>query len=142
MPISTRAWYRGPSSYGLFPPGVKWLLIINTAVFVVGYFAAVANYPNLFLPFALIPAWVLKGAVWQLFTYMFLHAGFQHILFNMLSLWWFGVMLEQTWGTRRFLNFYFICGVGAGVCVVLGNLLFGGNLMDPTVGASGAIYGV
>jgi membrane associated rhomboid family serine protease len=82
-----------------------------------------------------------RGELWQLFTYMFLHASIGHILFNMLTLWMFGAAVEQTWGTRRFLQFYFICGVGAGVCVVLANLLFG-DIYTRTIGASGAIYGV
>jgi membrane associated rhomboid family serine protease len=64
-----------------------------------------------------------------------------HILFNMLPLWFFGRDLEDIWGTRRFLQFYFFCGIGAGLVVVLANYLFG-NPRIPTVGASGAIYGI
>jgi membrane associated rhomboid family serine protease len=69
---------------------------------------------------------------------MFLHAGFWHILFNMFALWMFGCDLERTWGSRRFLYYYFLTGIGAGVTVVL---------LSPfstvaTVGASGAIYGI
>jgi hypothetical protein len=73
---------------------------------------------------------------------MFLHdpGGFGHILFNMLSLWMFGVELERTWGTQRFLKYYFLCGVGAGICVVIAHLFFGGA--GRTIGASGAIYGL
>src|SRR5207244_9281421 len=79
----------------------------------------------------------------QLFTYMFLHdpGGFGHILFNMLALWMFGADLERHWGTRKFLKFYFLCGIGAGLCVVVGNYLFG-NPLTRTIGASGAIYGL
>jgi membrane associated rhomboid family serine protease len=74
---------------------------------------------------------------------MFLHSpyGFGHILFNMLALWMFGADLERTWGTARFLRYYFVCGVGAGICVVIGNALYG-SLDVPTIGASGAIYGI
>jgi membrane associated rhomboid family serine protease len=74
---------------------------------------------------------------------MFLHDpyGFAHILFNMLALWMFGTDLERDWGTKPFLKYYFVCGVGAGVCVVVANLFFG-NLDSRTIGASGAIYGV
>ena len=53
---------------------------------------------------------------WQLVTYMFLHSGFMHILFNMFALWMFGVVIEQTQGPRRFLIYYLVCGLGAGVC--------------------------
>ena len=51
--------------------------------------------------------------LWQPVTYMFLHAGFGHIIWNMLAFWMFGADLEKMWGTRRFLQFYFFCGVGA-----------------------------
>ena len=57
-------------------------------------------------------------ALWQLVTYLFIHGGISHLLFNMLALWMFGVPLEQTWGTKRFLNYYFLCGIGAGLCDV------------------------
>ena len=57
--------------------------------------------------------------VWQLVTYLFLHGGIWHLLFNMLTLWMFGMQLERDWGTRRFLKYYFICGIGAGLCDVL-----------------------
>jgi membrane associated rhomboid family serine protease len=59
----------------------------------------------------------------------------------MLALWMFGREFEQLWGTRRFLRFYFFCGIGAGVCVVIANYLFG-NPRVATIGSSGAIYGI
>jgi membrane associated rhomboid family serine protease len=79
--------------------------------------------------------------VWQIVTYMFLHGGITHLLFNMLTLWMFGIQLERDWGTRRFLKYYFYCGIAAGVCVVAVNVLLGywGTI---TLGASGAIFGV
>ncbi|MEN6604580.1 MAG: rhomboid family intramembrane serine protease, partial [Bryobacteraceae bacterium] len=64
-----------------------------------------------------------------------------HILFNMLTLWMFGVDLERDWGTRRFLRYYFLCGIGAGVCVVVANWI-AGSLGARTIGSSGAIYGL
>jgi membrane associated rhomboid family serine protease len=136
--------YRTRSSFfdSSFPNGVKWLLISNIAVYLV-YFFAVDRLPGLFFPLQLIPYFVEHGAVWQLVTYLFLHDphGVLHILFNMLALWMFGTPVEQTWGTRRFLQYYFLCGVGAGMCVVLVNILFG-NPLEPTIGASGAIFGL
>ena len=125
-----------------FPNGVKWLLISNVAVFLV-YFFLVDQVPGLFFPLQLIPHMVVRGAFWQPFTYLFLHDphGLFHILFNMLALWMFGTPVEQTWGTRRFLKYYFLCGIGAGACAVVGNLLFG-NPGTRTIGASGAIYGL
>ena len=79
--------------------------------------------------------------VWQLFTYMFLHGGITHLLFNMLTLWFFGTQLERDWGTRRFLKYYFYCGIAAGVCVLAANMAVG-DWVRPTIGASGAIFGV
>jgi membrane associated rhomboid family serine protease len=133
------------TSIGLpgFPPAVKWLLIANTAVFLLQFFLNTAGIGELFAPFALTPMLVLQGWIWQLASYMFLHGGIGHILWNMLPLWMFGAQLEETWGTRAFLRYYFICGVGAGICVVLANyLLPNGEPRAPTIGASGAIYGV
>jgi membrane associated rhomboid family serine protease len=135
---SSRGFYFDRS----FPNGVKWLLISNIAVYLV-YFFLVDRVPGLFFPLQLIPHMVVRGAIWQPLTYLFLHDphGLFHILFNMLALWMFGTPVEQTWGTRRFLQYYFLCGVGAGFCVVFVNLLMG-NGYQPTIGASGAIYGL
>ncbi|HEY6345438.1 MAG TPA: rhomboid family intramembrane serine protease [Bryobacteraceae bacterium] len=147
MAYSTRSYARGYLSGSRLPPGIKWLLIANTAVFLLEWLAdhvapSARLTETLEYYFALTPAAVVGSLrIWQPVTYMFLHAGIWHILWNMLALWMFGVELEQTWGTEKFLRFYFLCGIGAGVCVVLMNYLFG----DPrvaTVGASGAIYGV
>jgi membrane associated rhomboid family serine protease len=116
------------------------LLIANTAVFLLQYFGL-----NGFLLeyFALRPASVVSlfPQVWQLASYMFLHGGFMHILFNMLAMWMFGRDLEATWGRQRFLRFYFFCGIGAGVCVVLVNFLVGSS-NTRTIGASGAVYAI
>ncbi len=136
---------------GRVPWGVKWLLISNTALFVV-YFLAVhleiGPLERLFHDFlGLTPAMVVKGAIlWQPITYLFLHSpyGFGHLLFNMLALWMFGSDLERDWGTRRFLNYYFFCGIGAGLCDVAARYIMGSprDLLIPTIGASGAVYGL
>jgi membrane associated rhomboid family serine protease len=129
-----------------FPTGVKWLIIVNVAVFVIDFFATkiLGSELHTSLLLALVPVAVVHGAVWQLVTYLFLHSlgSMWHIVFNMLALWMFGTPIEETWGTRRFLQYYFICGVGAGICVVLVNLTSFGNPYQPTIGASGAIYGL
>jgi len=89
--------------------------------------------------FGLIPYAVLhKFAVWQLVTYMFLHGGLMHVGFNMFALWMFGSQIERAWGTKEFLRYYFITGIGAGLI----NVLFSANSMIPTIGASGAIFGL
>jgi len=124
------------------PNGVKWLLIVNTVVFVLWSFSTDAIQTAVYHYLALHPAHVLKsGALWQLVTYLFLHGGIGHLLFNMLTLWMFGSDLERDWGTRQFLKFYFICGVGAGLFDIVVNAAIG-NWSTATVGASGAIYGV
>ena len=141
MGISTRDYAQPYSSRGGLPSGIKMLLIANVAIFLVQFFGG----DSFLLPyFALRPASLFSMfAVWQLATYMFLHGGIVHILFNMLALWMFGRELEETWGRDRFLRFYFFTGIGAGLCVVLLNyLLPGGNPQSITLGASGAIYGI
>jgi len=142
--MSYRTSYRWPTSSGFFPTGVKWLLIVNITVFLLNFLAALFHADEIFLYLELTPRAVLHGwGAYQLFTYLFLHSlnSFSHILFNMLALWMFGADLERTWGTRRFLRYYFTCGIGAGICVVAANAAFG-MLDQPTIGASGAIYGL
>lgn len=86
----------------------------------------------------LTPSRVLHGEVWRLASYLFLHGGFMHLLFNMLALWMFGSELEYLWGTTRFVKYYFFTGIGAGVCSVLVNL----NSDIATIGASGSVFGL
>lgn len=132
---------------------VKALIIINVTVWI----GAVLILQGLILQnnavfdlFALVPYKVITSFwVWQVFTYMFLHAnGVFHILFNMLVLWWFGAELEQRWGAKFFLNYYLVCGVGAGVVYLAGTVIYyliTGKVMSmaaPLVGASGATYGL
>ncbi len=129
------------SSY--FPPGVKWLLISNIAIYILGYFAEIFFHADPFRLLGLVPFLVVRyGMVWQLFTYMFLHGELTHILFNMLVLWMFGLDLERDWGTRKFLKYYFLCGVAAGVCVVVVAFLRPVDMIARTIGSSGAIYGL
>jgi membrane associated rhomboid family serine protease len=133
--------YRSSTFFGSIPTGVKWLLISNTAVFILTTLFGRAYEQDIAL-LALAPVLVVKHfCVYQLFTYMFLHAGITHLLFNMLTLWMFGVPLERDWGVRRFLKYYFICGIGAGLCDVAVNAAIG-NWGTRTVGASGAIFGL
>ncbi len=140
---------RYPSTYGStfsFGPGplssaMKLLIGANVALFVLSYFVPLVSY------LGLAPADVVRHfTVWQLATYMFLHAGPFHILFNMLALWMFGTELERTWGTNYFLKFYFVTGIGAGLLTVLFSLLpfgFAAQLQYARIiGASGAIYGL
>lgn len=159
-----------------FPPVVKYLLIINGALFVIVHLLGI----NLFSQFAVYSFKSDLFNPYQLITHMFLHGGFAHLFFNMFALWMFGRVLEQVWGSNRFFIYYFVCGFGAAilhlfvmqmeinsliramdpeaVAVVMSegsNILHQGknyidpdmrdlNLMlnTPTVGASGAVYGL
>jgi membrane associated rhomboid family serine protease len=143
MRYNTRIRYSSSLNWS-FPPGIKWLIAANCAVFLLDFLISMAAGRVVSAPFALVPRDVLHGYIWQLGTYMFLHElsfPFLHLILNMLALWMFGQAVEQTWGTNRFLRFYFICGVGAAACVVLVNLLLVHD-NRPVIGASGAIYGV
>ncbi len=147
MAYSSRHYANRHIPSNRFPIGLKWLLIANVSIFVLWFFAgtlggAGAEAGTFFRNFYLVPSQVVTTfAVWQVVTYMFFHAGFGHILWNMFTLWMFGVELERLWGTARFLRFYFACGVGAGLTVILASYLFG-NPNVATVGSSGAIYGI
>src|SRR5499433_402136 len=134
-------------------PGVKLLLIANCAVFLLQVFIYyLYNDQTQYrfeLWFGLVPAGVFPGLrIWQPFTYLFLHdvTDFLHIMLNMLTLWMFGRELELVWGRDRFLRYYFMTGVGAGIInVVVNNFphLWGRDYSDiPTIGASGAIFGI
>ena len=141
--------YGSAISFGPGPlsPTIKALIVANVAVFVLQQITPTLLGSDLAWTLALRPAAVLEQfRVWQLATYMFLHANTFHILFNMLALWMFGTELERIWGTRYFLKFYFVTGVGAAVLTVLFSLLPIGIaaqlLTSNIVGASGAIYGL
>jgi membrane associated rhomboid family serine protease len=90
----------------------------------------------------LIPVDVVRGYLWQLVTYSFLHSPviYSHILFNLLMMWMIGGDLERHWGGRKYLAYWLVCAVGAGVCVTLAGAFRGVTI--PTIGASGAIYGL
>jgi membrane associated rhomboid family serine protease len=127
---------------GPLSPALKALIGANVAMF----FAQVV-IPDLTDVLALRPMFVVRAFyVWQLVTYMFLHVGLLHILFNMLALWMFGAELERMWGTSYFLKFYFVTGIGAAVLTVVFSLMpvqFARQVYGAaTVGASGGIYGL
>jgi len=136
--------YASSFSFGPGPisTALKALIAANVVMFLVTTFArSVVPY------LGLVPELVLhKFWVWQLATYMFLHGGIFHIVFNMLALWMFGAELERIWGTRDFLKFYFVTGIGAGALTVLFSTLpfsFAQQVQHSIViGASGAIYGL
>lgn len=118
---------------------VKYLVIANVVVFLWQGLAGMVGAGEVTGIFGLNPYFVThKLYLWQLVTYLFLHGGVMHILFNMFGLWMFGSELERTWGERQFLKYYFLTGIGAGVFSVLVEP----SSMVTTIGASGAVYGV
>lgn len=112
------------------------LIILNALVYLLTTYVA----PRTSYYLAMIPSFVLHGYVWQVFTYMFVHGGFSHIFFNMLSLFIFGTMVEQRIGSKEFLLFYLLTGTVSGILSFFSYYLAGTNVV--LVGASGAIYGV
>lgn len=116
------------------PPVVLNLIIINVIVFIAQY--VLDSSLNLTMRFALYPYNSGAFEPYQLVTHMFLHGGFLHILFNMYALWMFGSVLEKIWGPKKFLIFYFVCGLAAGLAEAF--FVSGG----PAIGASGAIMGL
>src|SRR4030042_4950979 len=126
--------YRFSFGYGLTPV-IKKLMIVMGAVFLLQM--VVSGRINLYLGLVPILVWK-KFFLWQLGTHIFLHGGISHILFNLLALWMFGGELESYWGSRKFLKYFFFCGIGAGLCTVL----ITPYQFIPIIGASGAIYGI
>jgi len=132
----TQYGYRFSFGYGLTPV-IKKMMIIMGAVFLLQM--VVSSTINFYLGLVPILIWK-KYFLWQLATYIFLHGGIFHLFFNLLALWMFGGELESYWGSRKFLFYFFFCGIGAGICTVLLTPYPYGWI--PVIGASGAIYGI
>ena len=154
-----------PGGFSLIPPVIKNLVIINVLIWLAQQ--VFSNNPNFSIEdlFALHDVHSVYFRPHQLVTYMFLHGpGLSHILFNMFALWMFGSILENLWGAKRFLIFYLICGIGAGVLHLVSlyiemlpawesfkmlpgykqeELLYSDRFIfnSTTVGASGAVMG-
>ncbi len=154
--------YYRPGLFGgfsFFPPVIKALLITNGlmwlffGLFLPTFRESLHLWPLVTLEKSLM-LWPLGANFWpwQLVTYMFLHGGFWHVVINMLMLWMFGMELEHTWGSAKFLLYYLLCGIGAGVANLLVSPMLGhvvptagsSGLLEvgPTVGASGAVFGI
>jgi membrane associated rhomboid family serine protease len=133
--------YNRSTSSGIAFP--EWTRAVKILVFacVITWFVQHIADPSFTYQFGLRPYDVTHSLkLWQVVSYIFLHAtgSLTHILFNMLGLWMFGSDLEREWGTRQFTKFFFICGIGAGILMVL----FSPGSTDATIGASGSIYGI
>ncbi len=132
---------------------VKWLMIVSVTIWLV-FQVIIEKYflssPQVTYIFGLVPLSVIKSFyIWQFATYIFLHSlNPMHILFNMLLLWWLGSELEQRWGSKFFLTYFMVSGIGAGVIytaiIFLHGLITGSfsGFTNPVIGASGAVFGL
>ncbi len=130
---------------GPVTPGVKWLMIVNGAVFLVQQIVGLIIPNAMEYIFGISHNGFLNSfMIWQPFTYMFLHGGWMHIIFNLLGLWMFAGELELAWGRTKFIRYYLLSGLGAGLFIALMNYIafinYGSNAV--TIGASGAIYAI
>jgi len=136
--------YRPPTQFSVFPPVIKNLLILNGLFFMAQIVPSTA---------ALLMEWLALWPIgipdlpgypsfypWQMVSYSFLHGGFGHLFFNMFALWMFGVQVENSWGSRRFAIFYFVCVIGAALAQLVVARM--DSVIYPTVGASGGVFGI
>ena len=121
----------------LFTDAIKLLVSVNFTIF---FLQTISGKEHLLFDlFGLVPQAIWSDfMIWQPFTYLFFHGNIWHILINMFVLWMFGSELENAWGRKNFIKYYFITGIGAGMVTCLFNLQ--SNI--PVVGASGAVYGI
>jgi membrane associated rhomboid family serine protease len=156
MGLDSRDYYRpsGLGGFSFFPPVLKNLIIINVAVFFVQMIfenISFGGVPGAYLFNHYLALNPISGndalglpnnfQIWQLITYQFMHANFTHILFNMFALWMFGMEIENMMGPKKFLTYYLSCGLGAGLLQILLSPFFS-TAMGPTIGASGAVFGI
>ncbi len=132
---------------GPLTPVVKNLMIINATIFliqmVIKDFGNGNNFLNIYFGLS-HSGLIIDKYIWQIFSYMFLHGGWLHVIFNLLALWMFGGELERKWGSKYFLKYYIFSGIGAGIFIALLNYLTyaPGEFHNITIGASGAIFGI
>jgi membrane associated rhomboid family serine protease len=132
------------------PPFTRWvkrLILVYAGIYLLMALMEVASpfaHEWVRVYFGLIPTLVVRGMLWQLITYSFLHFTLLHFLFNALALWMFGSQLESDWGSKRFLEFYFFCTVAAALTTVAVSYMHvpGLSPATTTIGASGGIYGL
>jgi membrane associated rhomboid family serine protease len=136
------AYYQRPqiSFGGPLTRAVKIIILTCAGVFFCQFiFRAITGSSEINYIFGLVPVLVWKRFfVWQLATYALFHGGFFHLLINMFVLWMFGCELERSWGTRAFIRYALVTGIGAGISTVI----VSPHLAIPTIGASGLVYGI
>lgn len=170
-----------PGGFQILPPVIKNLIIINVLVFVAANFTGATIHDFFYTNFSLYHWNSPLFRPWQFITHLFMHGeygkgGISHVFFNMFALWMFGNVIENTLGAKKFLIFYFVCGLGAAFCHLMvftwenaaliqqfnsytsgqqaqavqqlidSNFTYGNPaavpMVNPMVGASGAIFGV
>jgi len=145
-PQTPGSWYSGS---GRLTPVVAWLLVVNVAVF----FGDVFVFNNFLAGRDWVKGWgaftvasgLLGGRVWEMVTFQFLHGGIGHLAVNMIGLYFFGPWLERWWGSRRFVVYYLLCGIGGALFYALlwwVDLIPGLGPNTPLVGASAGLYGI
>src|SRR5699024_10841899 len=134
-------------SFSAIPPTIKWLLIAIG----IDFLFIIYDQSPVVMHFALWPLghFPVAGSdqtvgfeLWQLVSYAFLHANVSHLFFNMFGLWMFGRVLEQVWGSYRFILYYAVCIVGAGITQLLVVSFVETGMVVPTIGASGGVFGI
>ncbi len=140
--MNTYRQYRPPEQ---FPEGVSHLIIINILAFFLSQLPQLAPYVNTLIGHSVFSSYFKP---WQIITHMFMHADFMHLFSNMFGLWMFGRILCNVWDTKRFISFYFCCGLAAFTAHQLylyyqfGTHPPSNGIGDGFLGASGAVYGV
>ena len=132
---------------GPLTPIVKRLIIINAAIYVIQLLAGLSStFDNTIINYFSLhhKGLLYEFKIWQIFTYMFLHGSFLHLLFNLIALWMFGGDLELEWGSKLFLKYYIYSGIGAGIFIAIMNYVsfITYKVSIPTLGASGAIFAI
>jgi membrane associated rhomboid family serine protease len=139
MSYTSRSYVNRYIPSNRFPVGLKWLLVVNIGIFLANF---LLRGPLFLRPLKLVPYEVVSHyQIWQLLTYMFINEGMLNTLWNMLALWMFGAEMERLWGTARFIRFYLLCGVLAGLTFVVCAFLFHAT-EEVAAGSSGAVYGI
>lgn len=141
MAFTDRSYTRPYLAVPGLPRGIKWLLIANVGLFLLRWILGASEIGRALWLLALVPEQFTHGYLWQPLTYSFLHVDLWEVLWNMLTLWMFGGDIELSWGTKRFLRFYFLCAAAPALVVVLLAYL-SGNPSQPVIGAYAPIYGI
>jgi membrane associated rhomboid family serine protease len=139
---SSRSYARPYLGVPGLPRGIKWLLIANVGLFLLRWILG-SSVARIFSILSLVPEQFTHGYLWQPLTYSFIHGrgDLWEILWNMLTLWMFGGDIELSWGTDRFLRFYFLCAAGPALVIVALAYLTGNPLIS-VIGAYAPIYGI